>query len=135
MRAARTALRPLIIDQPKENLYPNSVFKEIVPHFPEARDRQIAVGYWTVPTAFLWSGQMAVAYFLRHQPRALWPIQNGGELPLSIALPSCSSRCAAAGRQASTGFADGHAGDSHGHHVDAQFSSVAQPSSARSVRF
>jgi putative oxidoreductase len=39
----------------------------------------IAVGLWTGPTAFLCSGEMAVAYFLRHQPRATWPIQNGGE--------------------------------------------------------
>jgi putative oxidoreductase len=40
----------------------------------------IALGVWTAPVAFLCSGQMAVAYFLRHQPRGFWPIQNGGEL-------------------------------------------------------
>lgn len=40
----------------------------------------ITLGYWTGPAALVCSGQMAVAYFLRHQPRALWPIQNGGEL-------------------------------------------------------
>ena len=30
--------------------------------------------------AFLASGQMAFAYFLRHAPRSGWPIENEGEL-------------------------------------------------------
>ena len=30
--------------------------------------------------AFLASGQMAFAYFLRHAPRGGWPIENDGEL-------------------------------------------------------
>lgn len=29
--------------------------------------------------AFIASGEMAVAYFKSHQPRALWPVENGGE--------------------------------------------------------
>jgi hypothetical protein len=32
--------RPLIIDQPEENLDPNSVFEELVPHFRDARKRR-----------------------------------------------------------------------------------------------
>src|SRR5258706_2863379 len=36
----RQDLRPLIIDQPEENLDPNSVFEELVPHFREARKRR-----------------------------------------------------------------------------------------------
>ena len=32
--------RPLIVDQPEENLDPNSVFNELVPHFREARNRR-----------------------------------------------------------------------------------------------
>lgn len=32
--------RPLVIDQPEENLDPNSVFAELVPHFREARKRR-----------------------------------------------------------------------------------------------
>ncbi len=32
--------RPLIVDQPEENLDPNSVFQELVPHFREARKRR-----------------------------------------------------------------------------------------------
>ncbi len=33
-------LRPLIIDQPEENLDPKSVFEELVPHFRDARKRR-----------------------------------------------------------------------------------------------
>lgn len=40
----------------------------------------IAIGLFTSPVAFIASGEMAVAYFLAHAPRGLWPIMNGGEL-------------------------------------------------------
>ena len=36
-------LRPLIIDQPEENLDPKSVFDELVPHFRDARQRRQVV--------------------------------------------------------------------------------------------
>src|SRR5215831_12159746 len=36
----------------------------------------IAVGLMTRPAAFLASGEMAVAYFWKHAPNGLWPIQN-----------------------------------------------------------
>jgi putative oxidoreductase len=39
----------------------------------------IMIGLYTRPAAFIASGQMAVAYFLSHYPRAFWPIENGGE--------------------------------------------------------
>jgi putative oxidoreductase len=47
----------------------------------------IAVGLFTRPAAFLASGQMAVAYFWIHQPKALWPVSdppagNGGSLAI-----------------------------------------------------
>jgi ABC-type Mn2+/Zn2+ transport system ATPase subunit len=32
--------RPLVIDQPEENLDPNSVYEELVPHFRRARTRR-----------------------------------------------------------------------------------------------
>jgi putative oxidoreductase len=38
------------------------------------------LGLYTRPVAFVLSGQMAVAYFTQHMPRAFWPIVNGGEL-------------------------------------------------------
>ena len=39
----------------------------------------VAVGLFTVPAALLSSGAMAYAYFVVHQPDALFPLQNGGE--------------------------------------------------------
>ena len=40
----------------------------------------LVLGLFTRPVAFLLSGEMAVAYFLRHQPQGVWPILNRGEL-------------------------------------------------------
>ena len=40
----------------------------------------VALGLFGWVAAFIASGEMAVAYFLRHQPGGLWPIQNRGEL-------------------------------------------------------
>jgi putative oxidoreductase len=40
----------------------------------------VAIGLFTSPVAFICSGEMAYAYFMVHQPRGTWPIQNGGEL-------------------------------------------------------
>ena len=40
----------------------------------------VLVGYRARIAAFLASGQMAVAYFYRHLPDGLLPIQNDGEL-------------------------------------------------------
>ena len=39
----------------------------------------VFLGLFTRPLAFLFSGQMAFAYFLSHQPRTFWPILNLGE--------------------------------------------------------
>ncbi len=40
----------------------------------------VMVGLFTTPVAFVCSGQMATAYFMRHAPKGPWPIGNGGEL-------------------------------------------------------
>jgi putative oxidoreductase len=40
----------------------------------------VMVGFFTHYAAFVTSGMMAVAYFMAHQPQALLPIQNKGEL-------------------------------------------------------
>ncbi len=40
----------------------------------------IAVGLLTRPVAFILAGEMAFAYFIGHQSRGGWPIQNQGEL-------------------------------------------------------
>ena len=44
----------------------------------------IVVGLMTSWAAFIASGEMAVAYFMAHAPRAPWPIQNGGELAVAL---------------------------------------------------
>jgi putative oxidoreductase len=40
----------------------------------------ILIGLFTRPTAFILSGQMAVAYFMAHAPEGPLPILNHGEL-------------------------------------------------------
>ena len=40
----------------------------------------IMIGLQAAPVAFIASGEMAYAYFMQHQPKGTWPIQNGGEL-------------------------------------------------------
>jgi putative oxidoreductase len=44
----------------------------------------ILIGLFTRVAAFIASGEMAVAYFTVHIPRAFWPIQNKGELALVL---------------------------------------------------
>ena len=38
----------------------------------------IAIGFLTRPAAFIASGEMAVAYFMAHQPQGPLPVQNEG---------------------------------------------------------
>ena len=40
----------------------------------------LLIGLFAAPTAFIVSGEMAVAYFTAHQPRGFLPVVNGGEL-------------------------------------------------------
>ena len=40
----------------------------------------MVIGLFTRPTAFVLSGQMAVAYFMAHAPKGFLPIFNQGEL-------------------------------------------------------
>ena len=46
----------------------------------------IAIGLFTRWAAFVASGEMAVAYFKQHAPRAFWPIVNKGELAVAFAF-------------------------------------------------
>ena len=39
----------------------------------------ILFGFFASIAAFIASGEMAVAYFMAHQPQGAFPIQNGGE--------------------------------------------------------
>ena len=40
----------------------------------------VLAGLYTRPVAFILCGEMAVAYFLAHWPRAWFPINNSGEI-------------------------------------------------------
>ena len=40
----------------------------------------LLLGLLTRLTAFVLSGEMAVAYFKTHAPQGFWPLMNGGEL-------------------------------------------------------
>ena len=40
----------------------------------------VAAGFFTRWAAFFCSGMMAVAYFMVHAPKGIWPIENHGEL-------------------------------------------------------
>ena len=48
------------------------------------RSRQFGLmllsGFYTRTVAFILSGDMAVAYFMRHAPRSFFPLANGGDL-------------------------------------------------------
>lgn len=40
----------------------------------------LLIGFFTRPVALILSGEMAVAYFMMHQPQGLLPMQNRGEV-------------------------------------------------------
>jgi len=42
----------------------------------------VMIGVFTRIAALLGSGTMAFAYFTQHQPKALWPMENNGELAI-----------------------------------------------------
>ena len=39
----------------------------------------LILGLFTRPVAFILSGQMAVAYWMAHAPRSVYPVLNGGD--------------------------------------------------------
>lgn len=39
----------------------------------------VLIGLFTRPVAFLLAGEMAVAYWMFHAPRSLYPVLNGGD--------------------------------------------------------
>jgi putative oxidoreductase len=58
----------------------------------------ILLGLLTRPAAFIVSGEMAVAYFMVHQPRGHLPIQNGGELAVIYCFVALYIACRGAGK-------------------------------------
>ena len=58
----------------------------------------ILIGLLTHLAAFLASGEMAVAYFMVHQPRSFLPIRNGGELAVIYCFVALFIACRGAGK-------------------------------------
>lgn len=44
----------------------------------------VLIGWFTRPIAFLLSGQMAVAYWMAHAPKAIYPALNGGDAAILL---------------------------------------------------
>src|SRR5688572_31620993 len=57
----------------------------------------IIFGIFTRPVAFILSGEMAVAYFVRHAPQGFWPAFNGGDLAALYAFFFLYLACAGPG--------------------------------------
>ena len=60
----------------------------------------ILIGLLTHLAAFLASGEMAVAYFMVHQPRGFLPLKNGGELAVIYCFVALFIACRGAGKWA-----------------------------------
>jgi putative oxidoreductase len=58
----------------------------------------ILIGLLTPLAGFIVSGEMAVAYFMVHQPRGHFPIQNGGELAVIYCFVALYIACRGAGK-------------------------------------
>lgn len=58
----------------------------------------ILIGLLTHLAAFVASGEMAVAYFMVHQPRGFLPIKNGGELAVIYCFVALFIACRGAGK-------------------------------------
>jgi putative oxidoreductase len=57
----------------------------------------ILIGFFTRPVAFILAGDMAVAYFMAHAPRAFFPTVNGGQLAILFCFVFLYLACAGAG--------------------------------------
>ena len=58
----------------------------------------ILIGLLTPLAAFLASGEMAVAYFMVHQPQGMLPISNGGERAVIYCFVALFIACRGAGK-------------------------------------
>ncbi len=58
----------------------------------------VILGLLTRFAAFIASGEMAVAYFMVHQPKGVLPIQNGGEAAVLYCFAMLYIACHGAGK-------------------------------------
>src|SRR5438270_12756357 len=57
----------------------------------------ILIGFFAAVAAFLACGEMAVAYFMQHQPGGALPIMNGGELAVMFCFAFLYIACRGSG--------------------------------------
>ena len=69
-----------LFDFPLEFPYPLSPLIQAAAIIEVAGGALLLLGLFTRPVAFLCSGTMAVAYWMAHGMRDLFPINNGGEI-------------------------------------------------------
>jgi putative oxidoreductase len=69
----------------------------------------LIVGLFTRPTAFLLSGQMAVAYWGFHAPMSLWPVANMGVAAILYSFIFLYLAAAGPGAWALDNMREGHA--------------------------
>lgn len=57
----------------------------------------LVLGLFTRPTAFVLSGEMAVAYWMFHAPKSVYPVLNGGDAAILFCFVFLYLACAGAG--------------------------------------
>lgn len=66
------------------NVVPHSNLSEIAGWIEVFGGVPLILGLFSRPIAFIFAGEMAIAYFLRHNPRGLFPVNNGGDLAVLL---------------------------------------------------
>ena len=69
---------------PIVNVVPYSMLSEIAGWIEVVGGVLLIFGLFSRPIAFIFAGEMAVAYFLRHSPRGIFPVNNGGDLAVLL---------------------------------------------------
>lgn len=69
---------------PVMNVLPYSLLSEIAGWMEVIGGVLLILGLFSRSIAFVFAGEMAVAYFLRHNPRGIFPVNNGGELAVLL---------------------------------------------------
>ena len=69
---------------PTVTVMPYSMLSEIAGWIEVVGGVLLVFGLLSRPIAFIFAGEMAVGYFLRHSPRGVFPVNNGGDLAVLL---------------------------------------------------
>ena len=64
--------------------FPHSTLSDIAGVIEVVLGIPLILGIYARQISFILAGEMAVAYFLRHAPRGLFPVNNGGDLAVIL---------------------------------------------------